>query len=1074
MTTPPSDSDSPNQEGMHTPSEQERLDGDARAIRSSDFSVDQDHPNDSGETSPTRFVNAERDNQSHQEPFRSDSGISFPPSAGDSVQADPDDEDSPPLPENIGGYQVGKRLGRGGMGEVFLAEHRSMGRTVALKILPMRWINRSRSVDRFYDEIRAASKLMHPNIVTAFDAGEAAGIHYLAMEYVDGVNLSQAIAQEGPMSIGDATSAIRQAAFALHHAHAAGIIHRDVKPGNLMLSREGTIKLLDLGLARFSHEWHQARHDAGPTNTDSAQPPLKNPRAHQNTDTRGTQGTSNQSASNKPGSSAPYSPAHTQTSPGLNSESGFLLSDSSVKHAGQSKKSSSAFGSLEIITSVKRSFLGTLSFISPEQLEDPESADARSDQYSLGATLFHLLVGHPPFPGEILDQVYGHRHGEIPNLMSYRQDVDLTLANIVTRMLAKDPAARYGSMDEVARAMAPYDNDRSTPAWVLDFSQRKASQEGSTAGDGSRTQITAKNKLINVIGVDLGMLHATTAIGLSNGKVEAGWPVASESGPRSLFRMAVADISGMPGKMDSSTLTRNALFGQAAYDLRKSFSRRVSYCQMMYFGRPDVLRRIAGRDCPPEIGISLCLRHLIGTTLMNHVLAKQADDSDQVTGNRVSSPQTSTAIDLVLGTAWHRHDSWPDTIAITVPSCYDQLHRRSIHSSARLAGFPSARLVDRSVAITRFAYEQDQHGSAAQSKYEARVEHSADNLNDVIQNLDATILYVGLTGQALDVAILRKQNNKIEQIASSGHWCHGAIAWSSRLVDLIVSKLPPRPTPLGIGSDPTALQQDRMIYAAKVQMAGERAMNSLLLLPQTKIEIEHAGHVQSVTVTREQWLDCCSDLLDAIPTAIATACQRANVAPADISRRFVLSPILRLPSIRDRVFSALSENVDIEFFDYTDAARGAVACVAAEGPGNRSELLPVTSRTSHAVGFVVADGRGKRKILPILGRETITPARTNRQLGGRAKDNHLTLALVESSGVRDEAWQTLGRHRIPVNLDEATPTRRLGFEIDINGLLSVHMERPDLGRTVELPALPELAIKPEQWEDWREWVADHA
>ncbi|CAN0485165.1 unnamed protein product, partial [Hapterophycus canaliculatus] len=189
---------------------------------------------------------------------------------------------------------------------------------------------------------------MHPNIVTAFDAGQAEGIHFLAMEYVDGMTLSQSIRHEGPMSIGDATSAIRQAAFALHHAHSAGIIHRDVKPGNLMRSREGTIKLLDLGLARFSHEWHSSGSQATTAADES-------------------------------------------------------LLESDAKSSSDESDSAQPGSSLKIISSPRRSLLGTLAFIAPEQLEDPESADARSDQYALGATLFFLLVGHPPFEGETID-----------------------------------------------------------------------------------------------------------------------------------------------------------------------------------------------------------------------------------------------------------------------------------------------------------------------------------------------------------------------------------------------------------------------------------------------------------------------------------------------------------------------------------------------------------------------------------------------------------------------------------------------------------------------------------------------
>ncbi|TWT94150.1 Serine/threonine-protein kinase PknB [Neorhodopirellula pilleata] len=943
-----------------------------------------------------------------------------------------EDPDESRLPEFIGGYQIGKRLGSGGMGEVFMAVHRSMGRNVALKILPIRWLHRASSVDRFYEEIRAASRLMHPNIVTAFDAGQAEGIHFLAMEYVDGVTLSQAVAQEGPMSIGDATSAIRQAAFALHHAHTAGIIHRDVKPGNLMRSREGTIKLLDLGLARFSYQWHSAERSGEP-----GYPDVTSSDADRNADSSSVQD-----------SSDPPSPG----------------------------------SSLQIVSSRRRSLLGTLSFISPEQLEDPESADARSDQYSLGATLFYLLVGHPPFQGELIDQVYGHRHGEIPDLMSFRQDVDLTLANVVRRMLAKRPGERYGSMDEVARAMAPYDNDRSTPAWVLDFSQRKLSDEGSTSGEPNRKTTSTSTEGLSILGIDLGMTHAATAVGLSDRRIQAGWPVAGDGGPQSLFRMAVAELSSPITSAGSSGNSSSLLFGQPAYELRRNHPRRVSHCQLMYFDRPDLQRRIDGRMCPAEVATSLCLRHLVGTTLMNHELARDAGitNADLISEIGLPGGKAYHSIDTVLGSNWHRHESWPDAVAITVPTCYDQLHRRGIHTAAQLAGLPSIRLIDRSLAVTRFAFEQSQNGSTARHKYKELEDSKEENADAIIDDLDATVLYVGLTGQALDVAVIRKRNLKIEQLASAGHWRHGSIVWTSRLVELISSKLSPLPATAprhdshSADSQTADSQRQRLIYAAKVQMAGERAMNSLLLMPSTKVEIQHLGQTQTITITRDEWLAACDDLLQAIEHAIQTSCERANISIETLTRCFVLSPILRLPPIRQRVFAGLPPNVQLEFFDYTDAARGAVACVAAELPGNRGGLLPVQSRTSHSVGFVVADQRGKRKILPIISRQTSTPARSNRQLGGKTKDNQLTLALVESSGVDDEAWQTLGRHSITVDHGDEAPVRRLGFEIDINGLLSVHMENPELGRTVQLPALPQLAVTPEQWENWREWVAAHA
>lgn len=147
-------------------------------------------------------------------------------------------------------YIVLDRIGAGGMGEVFKAKHRIMERVVALKVLPLKAMKSPDAVQRFQREVRAAAKLTHPNIVTAYDAREHEGIHCLVMEYVDGKDLSNVLADEGPLPVDRAVNYVAQAARGLEYAHKQGVIHRDIKPGNLLLDREGTVKILDMGLAR--------------------------------------------------------------------------------------------------------------------------------------------------------------------------------------------------------------------------------------------------------------------------------------------------------------------------------------------------------------------------------------------------------------------------------------------------------------------------------------------------------------------------------------------------------------------------------------------------------------------------------------------------------------------------------------------------------------------------------------------------------------------------------------------------------------------------------------------------------
>jgi WD40 repeat protein len=151
-------------------------------------------------------------------------------------------------------YRVLQRLGAGGMGTVFKAEHRIMERPVALKVLSPDLTNRVDLVERFRREARAAARLDHPNIVRAFDAEQAGEFHFLAMEFVDGISLAQLLEQRGPLPVAQACEYVRQAALGLQHAHERGMVHRDIKPHNLMLTPDGVIKVLDFGLARFVRE----------------------------------------------------------------------------------------------------------------------------------------------------------------------------------------------------------------------------------------------------------------------------------------------------------------------------------------------------------------------------------------------------------------------------------------------------------------------------------------------------------------------------------------------------------------------------------------------------------------------------------------------------------------------------------------------------------------------------------------------------------------------------------------------------------------------------------------------------
>jgi serine/threonine protein kinase len=151
----------------------------------------------------------------------------------------------------LGKYRILERIGMGGMGQVYLCEHERMRRRVAVKVLPSAALKAPGALERFEREARAAASLDHPNIVRAFDLDQEGTLHFLVMEYVDGPTLYDMVRQNGPLDIEAACEYIRQAAVGLQHAHEAGLVHRDIKPSNILVDRAGTVKLLDLGLARF-------------------------------------------------------------------------------------------------------------------------------------------------------------------------------------------------------------------------------------------------------------------------------------------------------------------------------------------------------------------------------------------------------------------------------------------------------------------------------------------------------------------------------------------------------------------------------------------------------------------------------------------------------------------------------------------------------------------------------------------------------------------------------------------------------------------------------------------------------
>jgi beta-lactam-binding protein with PASTA domain/predicted Ser/Thr protein kinase len=271
-------------------------------------------------------------------------------------------DEEPPVSEErprrvlAGRYEIASLLGQGGMARVFRGTDRVLDRTVAIKVLSPQFADDDQFVARFRREAQAAAGLNHPNIVGVYDTGDQSDVHFIVMEYVEGRTLRDVIRADGPLLPERAAEIGEAVARALSSAHQAGLVHRDIKPGNIMLTREGEVKVMDFGIARTS---------TGDTLTQTA------------------------------------------------------------------------------------AILGTASYLSPEQAQGL-SVDTRSDIYSLGCVLYEMLTGRAPFIGDSPVAIaYMHVKEDPVPPSRLNQDVPPTLDSVVLKCMAKNPANRYETAEEL-------------------------------------------------------------------------------------------------------------------------------------------------------------------------------------------------------------------------------------------------------------------------------------------------------------------------------------------------------------------------------------------------------------------------------------------------------------------------------------------------------------------------------------------------------------------------------------------------------------------------------------------------
>jgi serine/threonine-protein kinase len=259
-------------------------------------------------------------------------------------------------PLRLGNYEIIGKIGDGGLGSVYKARQITMGRDIALKVLHKKWLSDEEFKKRFLLEARLAGRLSHQNLIQVYDVGKERGIYYFSMEFVDGETVEDIIERAGPMETTRAVDITIQVLRAITYIKKFDIVHRDIKPGNIMITSGGLVKLGDFGFVKSK---------------------------------------------------------------------------------------------LDPVIATEGEVLGTPDYISPEQAMGMETIDWRSDQYSLGCSLYHMLTGKPPYEGSGSSVMRQHIKADLPDPRTISAKIPDSVVQILERMMAKDPNDRYQDSNQL-------------------------------------------------------------------------------------------------------------------------------------------------------------------------------------------------------------------------------------------------------------------------------------------------------------------------------------------------------------------------------------------------------------------------------------------------------------------------------------------------------------------------------------------------------------------------------------------------------------------------------------------------
>jgi serine/threonine protein kinase len=783
-----------------------------------------------------------------------------------------------------------------------------MEREVAIKVLPRRLSSDPMAVERFYAEVRAQGKLMHPNIVTAFDAGchrtRSNTVHYLVMELIQGESLAHRVSIQGPMSASDAIKVIEQAAVALEYAHGLGIVHRDIKPGNMMLTHQGMLKILDFGLA--------------------------------------------------------------------------VLKD---------------FGGPSDIT--KSQLLGTVEYMSPEQINTPDLVDHRTDLYSLGATLFYLLIGRPMFTGELMQTALAQLRRAPPALVELRSDLDQRIDSIFQWLVVKDvvdrcPSARHlleklYELNLIERPSASISGRKS------DFREVILRERPTSIGQGTSTS----RKSFGPFGIDLGLIHSRSSYVNSEFKIEQ---VPLDGDVLELRNMVFSDEGVVR-------------IGSAAAEQRVAHPEQIFYGFQRWYGLPMLEKPFGGRRVPPEVLVASILRQMVHKT-------------------RQKYPSASHAV-------------------VTVPGCYDQMHRQSTKIACGIAGLEVLQLLDKPLAA-----------ALAHCEIEARLAQARGDTE-----YQKNILVVMLSGSACEASVVRSTTNRVETLGSFGDWRRGTVRWydvaTKRLAGMIEKKH-------GVSA------RENLGLASQLQRTMERAFERLRQSPKVPFIVELQKGRFEGSLERDRIAEWVDDLVLDCEVFAKEAISRASVDPRQIETLILIGDIRWLPILQTRITAMVHPKAKIVPMGSTELARGAAVQARHLMPPLDAKNPLAYGASSYDLGLIIQERDGNvhpPKVL--IARDTPLGQQISRTLRfTREGKQQPVLQFIEGTRFGSMNWNRLASVDLQTCFEgrNTADPLQLNLETDNNGMLNTSITWLAGNKQLTVPPLGVPTMDSLSMRHWRDWL----